>query len=87
MPEATPTAGSAPLAGQELAHVLGQHVLHTLRATLEAQLATALAQLMPQMLDTVRDVVRAQLPELLEVLLQREIAQLKHAVEQDQHDG
>lgn len=87
MPPATPRAGSASLPPDVLYHTLGAHVIQTLHETLNAHLTTALAQLMPQMLDTVRDVVRAQLPDLLEVLLQREIDKLKQAAEQDQREA
>lgn len=87
MPSATPRAGSASLPPDVLYHTLGAHVIQTLHETLNAHLTTALAQLMPQMLDTVRDVVRAQMPDLLEVLLQREIDQLKHAAEHDQREA
>jgi len=57
------------------------------RETLDVHLATTLTQLMPQILETVRDVVRTQMPDLLAVLLQREIDQLKQAVEQDQREA
>jgi len=62
-------------------------MVQMLRAALEAHLTTMLAQLMPHLLDTVRDVVQAQMPDLLEVLLQQEIDKLKQAVEQDQHEA
>ena len=81
------SAGSQPLSCHELSQTLGAYLIQMLHETLNAHLTTALAQLMPQMLDTVRDVVRAQMPDLLEVLLQREIAQLKQAAEQDQREA
>jgi hypothetical protein len=60
--------------------------MQMLHEALEAHVAATLTQLRPQMLDAVRDVVRAQMPDLLEVLLQREIAQLKQAVAEDQRN-
>lgn len=87
MQQAAPRAGSEPLALHDLYYTLGAHLVQMLHETLKAHLTTVLAQLMPQMLDTVRDVVRAQMPDLLEVLLQREIATLKQAAEQDQHEA
>ena len=84
--DAAPSAGSEAIAVHVLYQTLGQHLMQMLREALEAHLATALTQLMPQMLATVHDVVSAKMPDLLEVLLQREIAQLKQAVEQDQRD-
>jgi hypothetical protein len=70
-----------------LYQTLGHHLIQLLRETLDAHLATTLTQLMPQILETVRDVVRTQMPDLLAVLLQREIAKLKQAVEQDQREA
>ena len=84
---AMPGAGSEPLALNALYQGLGAHLIQMLRETLDAQLTTALTQLMPQMLETVRDMVRAHMPELLEVLLQREIATLKRAAEPDQREA
>jgi hypothetical protein len=57
------------------------------RDALDAHLTTALVPLMPHLLDAVRDVVQAKMPDLLEVLLQQEIAKLKQAVEQDRHEA
>lgn len=82
-----PSAGSEPLALNVLAHTLGAHLLQMLRETLEAHLTTTLTQLMPQILATVRDVVQAQMPDLLAVLLQREIEKLQQAVEHDQPEA
>jgi len=87
MQQAAPRAESEPLALHDLYDTLGAHLVQMLHETLKAHLTTALAQLMPQMLDTVRDVVRAQMPDLLEVLLQREIDTVKHAAEQDQREA
>lgn len=87
MQQVAPRAGSEPLALNDLYHALGVHLIQMLHETLKAHLTTALAQLMPQMLDTVRDVVRAQMPDLLEVLLQREIDTLKQAAKQDQREA
>ena len=87
MQYAARSARSQPLSCHELSQTLGAYLIQMLHETLNAHLTTALAQLMPQMLDTVRDVVRAQMPDLLEVLLQREIAQLKQAAEQDQREA
>ena len=66
-----------------LPQMLGQHVLQTLQEACQAQLATLLEALQPQLLATVREVVAAKVPELLEILLQREIDQLKRAAEHD----
>jgi len=87
MPHATPSAGSAPLSLNALYQTLGDHLMQMCRETLDVHLATTLTQLMPQILETVRDVVRTQMPDLLAVLLQREIDQLKQAVEQDQREA
>ena len=84
---ATPSAEGAPLSPQVLYQTLGQHLIQLLRETLDAHLATTLTQFMPQILEAVRDVVRAQMPDLLAVLLQREIDKLKQAVEQDQREA
>ena len=84
---AMPGAGSEPLSLNALYQTLGAHLIQMLRETLDAHLTTALTQLMPQMLETVCDMVRAQMPELLEVLLQREIATLKRAAEPDQREA
>ena len=84
---ATSSAGSEHLSLPALYQTLGYHLIQMLRETLDAHLATTLTQLMPQILETVRDVVRAQMPDLLEVLLQREIDKLKQAVEQDQREA
>ena len=86
-PHATPSAASEPLSPQALYHTLGHHLIQLLHETLDAQLAITLTQLMPQILETVRDVVRAQMPDLLAVLLQREIDTLKQAAEQDQREA
>jgi DNA-binding response OmpR family regulator len=80
-------ADSDASARHGLYQTLGQQVIQVLRETLAAHLAATLAELRPQILDTVRDVVRAQMPDVLEVLLQQEIAKLKQAVEQDQHNA
>jgi len=82
-----PSAGSEPLALNALYHTLGEHLVQMLRETLDTHVTMTLTQLMPQVLETVRDVVRAQMPDLLAVLLQREIDQLKQAVEQDQREA
>ena len=84
---AMPSAGSEPLALNALYHTLGEHLVQMLRETLDTHVTMTLTQLMPQVLETVRDVVRAQMPDLLAVLLQREIDQLKQAVEQDQREA
>ena len=72
-----------------LPQMLGQHVLQTLQEACQAQLATLLEALQPQLLATVREVVAAKIPELLEILLQREIDQLKRAAEHEalQHNS
>src|SRR5262249_49627136 len=70
---AMPSAGSEPLALNALYHTLGEHLVQMLHETLDTHVAMTLTQLMPQVLETVRDVVRAQMPDLLAVLLQREI--------------
>ena len=84
---AMPSAGSEPLALNALYHTLGEHLVQMLHETLDTHVAMTLTQLMPQVLETVRDVVRAQMPDLLAVLLQREIDQLKQAVEQEQREA
>ncbi len=84
---ATPSAGSEDLSLPALYQTLGAHLIQILRETLDAHLSTTLMQLRPQMLETVRDAVRTQMPDLLEVLLQREIDKLKQAVEQDQYEA
>jgi len=78
--------GHDALALNVLYQTVGHHLLQVLREAIDAQLATTFAQLTPQILATVRDAVRAQMPDLLAELLQREIAQRKHAAEQDQGD-
>jgi two-component system chemotaxis response regulator CheY len=67
--------------------VLGRVMMHILRDAVHTQLAKMLEQLAPQLLATVQDIVARQTPELLETLLQREIDQLKQAVEADDRDG
>jgi hypothetical protein len=46
-----------------------------------------LEQLTPQILAAVQDVIARKTPELLEVLLQREIDKLKQAVDVDDRHG
>ena len=72
-----------------LPQLLGQHVLQALQAACQTQLATMLEALQPQLLATIREVVAAKVPELLELLLQREIDQLKRAAEHEalQHNS
>jgi two-component system chemotaxis response regulator CheY len=69
------------------AAVLGRVMMRILRDAVHTQLAKMLEQLAPQLLTTVQDIVTRQTPELLETLLQREIDQLKQAVEADDRDG
>jgi DNA-binding response OmpR family regulator len=98
LPETTSTQQGAPLQhtavsvtpptglpdpSNTLPQLLGQHVLQTLQAACQTQLATMLEALQPQLLATVREVVAAKVPELLELLLQREIDQLKRAAEHE----
>jgi DNA-binding response OmpR family regulator len=85
--DASSGAASETVSLDALYPMLGRHMVQILREALDVHLTTALAQLMPQMLDTVRDVVHAQMPVLLEGLLQQEIDKLKRAVEQDQGDA
>ena len=87
IPHTMPSTGSEPLALNALYHTLGEHLVQMLRETIDTHVAMTLTQLMPQVLETVRDVVRAQMPDLLAVLLQREIDQLKQAVEQEQREA
>jgi DNA-binding response OmpR family regulator len=85
--DAPPSAAPETASLDALYHMLGRHMVQMLREAFDVHFPTALAQLMPQMLETVRDVVHAQMPALLEGLLQQEIDKLKRAVEQDQHDA
>ena len=84
----TPSTG-LPDPYNTLPLLLGQHVLQTLQAACQTQLATMLEALQPQLLATIREVVAAKVPELLELLLQREIDQLKRAAEHEalQHNS
>jgi DNA-binding response OmpR family regulator len=66
-----------------LPQLLGQHVLQMFQAACQIQLATMLEALQPQLLAAIREVVAAKVPELLELLLQREIDQLKRAAEHE----
>jgi CheY-like chemotaxis protein len=72
-----------------LPQLLGQHVLQTLQAACQTQLAMMLEALQPQLLAAIREVIAAKVPELLELLLQREIDQLKRAAEHEalQHNS
>ena len=54
---------------------------------LQAHLTTMLETLTPQILAEVRQTVSAQVPDLLEVLLQQEIEKLKRTVAQDDREG
>lgn len=84
----TPSTGF-PDPSNALPQLLGQHILQTLQAACQTQLATMLETLQPQLLATVCEVVAAKVPELLELLLQREIDQLKRAAEHEalQHNS
>jgi DNA-binding response OmpR family regulator len=68
-------------------HILGESLLHTVQAVLREQLHTILESLTPQILAEVRHTVSAQIPDILEVLLQQEIDKLKHAVAHDAEHG
>ncbi len=54
---------------------------------LQAHLTTMLETLTSQILAEVRQTVSAQVPDLLEVLLQQEIEKLKRTVAQDDREG
>jgi CheY-like chemotaxis protein len=66
---------------------LGRLLLQVIRDTLQTRLSAMLEQLTPQILAAVQDVIARKTPELLEVLLQREIDKLKQAVDIDDHHG
>jgi CheY-like chemotaxis protein len=66
---------------------LGRLLLQVIRDTLQTRLSAMLEQLTPQILAAVQDVIARKTPELLEVLLQREIDKLKQAVDVDDHHG
>ncbi len=68
-------------------HILGESLLHTVQAVLREQLHTMLETLTPQILAEVRHTVSAQIPDILEVLLQQEIDKLKRAVAHDAEHG
>ncbi len=72
-------------------HILGESLLHTIQKVVHEQLytmlETTLETLTPQILAEVRDTVNAQIPDILEVLLQREIDKLKRAVAHDAEHG
>ncbi len=54
---------------------------------LQTHLTTMLETLTSQILAEVRQTVSAQVPDLLEVLLQQEIEKLKRTVAQDDREG
>jgi CheY-like chemotaxis protein len=66
---------------------LGRLLLQVIRDTLQTRLSAILEQLTPQILAAVQDVITRKTPELLEVLLQREIDKLKQAVDVDDRHG
>jgi hypothetical protein len=66
---------------------LGRLLLQVIRDTLQTRLSAMLEQLTPQILAAMQDVIARKTPELLEVLLQREIDKLKQAVDVDDHHG
>lgn len=56
---------------------------HIVQETVQSYLVTLLDSLTPQIVEEVRTTIDAKVPELLEVLLQREIDKLKQVVAQD----
>jgi CheY-like chemotaxis protein len=70
-----------------LSQALGRSVVQIIRDSLHTHLGLMVEQITPQIVETVRDVIQAKMPELLEVLLQREIDKLKQAVEHDEPHG
>jgi CheY-like chemotaxis protein len=67
--------------------ILGESLLHIMQTVVREQLHTILETLTPQILAEVRDTVNAQIPDILEVLLQQEIDKLKRAVAHDAEHG
>lgn len=60
---------------------------HIIQETVQSYLVTLLDSLTPHIVEEVRTTVEAKIPELLEVLLQREIDQLKQVAAQDEGAG
>lgn len=80
-----PAAGAA--AERELWQAVGRQVVQSIRDAVYAQVAGAVAQALPQLVQAVQETVVARLPEVLEVVLQREIERLKRAVAQEDSEG
>ena len=63
---------------------LGSNLVQLLREALDTHLHTILEKMAPHIIETVQQEVRAQVPALLETLLQQEIDKLKQAVMHDE---
>jgi CheY-like chemotaxis protein len=84
--ETDDSTAAAP-AGSDLMHqVLGQCVLQTVQDALHIHLRAMLATLTPHILEEVRQTLNAKVPEILEILLQREIEKLKREVAEEAND-
>jgi DNA-binding response OmpR family regulator len=82
-PEEVEVVSTAPTTSERVYQTLGQMVAQTIQGAIDTHLATMLQALAPQILEEVHKTVCAKVPELLEVLLQREIEKLKQAVAED----
>jgi CheY-like chemotaxis protein len=84
----TPGLLAHQAAAEEGVHqALGRTLLQLFQETLTLQLSKMMEQLTPQLLAAVHEVVATKTADLLEVLLQREIDKLRHAMEDHESDG
>jgi hypothetical protein len=73
----------APAESDLMHQVLGQCVLQAVQEALHTHLKTMLEALTPHILEEVRQILNVKVPELLEILLQREIEKLKREVAEE----
>jgi DNA-binding response OmpR family regulator len=85
--ETDDSTAAAPAANDLMHQVLGRCVLQTVQEALHTHLKAMLETLTPHILDEVRQTLNAKVPELLEILLQREIEKLKREVAEEAKAG
>jgi DNA-binding response OmpR family regulator len=77
----------APAESDLMHQVLGRCVLQAVQEALHTHLKTILETLTPHILEEVRQILNVKVPELLEILLQREIEKLKREVAEEAKAG
>jgi CheY-like chemotaxis protein len=86
-PAAEAAGAGATDAAPPAPHVLGESLLQIVQTVLREQLHLMLETLTPQILAEVHRTVNAQIPDILEALLQQEIDKLKRAAARDAEHG